>query len=85
MYQVFLIFASVVTCSDHKRETRVPWWSGFYKLVLKPDLDRITAGYLTPLPFSPTKTKAIVEIRRTQDIMKEHEKDFILIEADEAI
>ena len=69
-----------------KVEKRAPSWSGFYELVLKTDLDRITAGYLPPLPISPTETKVVAaEIRRTQDIIKELETDFIFIEADQAI
>ena len=34
-----------------KGKQRVPSWSGFYELVWKPDLDRITAGYSLPFPY----------------------------------
>ena len=34
LFQVILIFASMGTCSDQKKETRVPSWSRFYKSVI---------------------------------------------------
>ena len=69
-----------------KGKQRVRSWNGFYELVSRQELDRITIGYLPPLPFSPTETKVIAkDIRRLQDIMKELETDFIFIEADQAI
>ena len=69
-----------------KGKQRVPSCRGFYELVSKPDLDQITVGHLPPLPFSPKESKVIAaEIRRTQDIRKELETDFIFIEADQAL
>ena len=69
-----------------KEKQKVPSWSGFKELVSKPDLDKIVVGYLQSIPFAPTNYNVILaEIRRTQGIMKEHETDFIFIEADQAI
>ena len=86
MYQVILIFASGAHAWITKGKKRIPSWSGFYKPASKPELDRITVGYLPPLPFAPTKTKVIgAEIRRTQDIMKELEAYFIFIETNQGI
>ena len=69
-----------------KENQRVPSWSRFYELVSKPDLYRITVGYLPSLTFLPTKTKVIAaEIRRMQDVMKELETDFIFTEFAQAI
>ena len=59
----------------------VPSWGGFKELVSEPDLDTINVGYLPPIPFPPTDLKVIAaEVRRTQNIMKELETEFIFID-----
>ena len=37
MYQVILIFSSVGTCSDHKRETKGSFVNALYELVSEPE------------------------------------------------
>ena len=45
LFQVILTFNSMGTCSDQKKETRVPALSRFYKFVSKPDVDWIIIEY----------------------------------------
>ena len=59
---------------------------GFQELSSEKDLDLLTVGYLPPIPDTPTDMRVIyAAIRRTQDMMKKLETDFIFIEVDQAI
>ena len=86
MNQAIFIFANVGKCSDYKRE------KGFLRRVDSTNLSQNQTFIKSPLssypisPFSPTETKVIAaEMRKTQDIMKELETDFIFVEVDQAI
>ena len=69
-----------------KGNQSVPSWSGFKELVSDPDLDKANVGYLPPIPFPLTDLNGIAAvIRRTENIMKYLETNFIFIEADQAI
>ena len=86
MYQVILVLASLGTCSNHKSEKKGSFVEWILRTCLKNRLRSNHRWVLTTLTYFTNRNQSCAaEIRRTQDIIKELEMDFIFIEADQAI